>query len=178
MLQLQVSYFVIMIVLDASTLILITKIELLDAFLASVHQQVVVPREVARECCSAKKTLDALMIQKALDESRIKVLAVKNNRLIAKLSSDFSLGKGEAETIALAMKERAALIGVDDKNGINACKLLGIGFTTALGILIRSYEKGLIQRSGAVAKLDSLAAYGRYQVSIIEDARLRLEARK
>ena len=166
-----------MIVLDASTLILITKIELLDTFLASVRQEVVVPREVPREC-SAKKTLDALIIQKVFDESRIKVLTVKNNRLIAKLSSDFSLGKGEAETIALAMKERAALIGVDDKNGINACKLLGIGFTTALGILIRSYEKGLIQRSGAVAKLDSLAAYGRYQVSIIEDARLRLEARK
>ena len=137
-----------MIVLDASTLILITKVELLDTFLATVSREVAVPGEVARECCAVKKTLDALVIQKALDESRIKALAVKNKKLVVKLSLDFGLGKVEAEAIALAMKERAQLIGIDDKSGINACKLLGIGFTTALGILIRSYEKGLIHRWG------------------------------
>jgi predicted nucleic acid-binding protein len=164
-----------MIVLDASTLILITKIEILDLFLSSVGRKVAVPGEVARECCAIKKTLDALMIQKALDESRIKVLAVKNKKLVAKLSSDFSLGKGEAEAIALAVNETAQLVGIDDKSGINACKLLGIQFTTALGILIRSCEKGLIHRSSAQAKLRALAVYGRYQGSIIEYARLKLE---
>jgi predicted nucleic acid-binding protein len=167
-----------MIVLDASTLILITKIDFLDSFLASVGPEVAVPGEVARECCAVKKTLDALMIQKALDESRIKVLAVKNKKPVAKLSSDFSLGKGEAEAIALAVKERAELLGIDDKCGINACKLVGLRFTTALGILIRSCEKGLIHRSSALAKLGALAVYGRYQGSIIEDARLKLEAQR
>jgi len=167
-----------MIVLDASTLILITKIDLLDPFLMSVGREVAVPGEVARECCAVKKTLDALMIQKALDERRVKVIAVKNKKLVAKLSSDFSLGQGEAEAIALAVKERAELVGIDDKSGINACKLLGIAFTTALGILIRSCEKGLIHRNSALAKLSMLAVYGRYQGSIIEDARLKLEARR
>jgi predicted nucleic acid-binding protein len=167
-----------MIVLDASTLILITKIDLLDSFLVSVDREVAVPGEVARECCAVKKTLDALTIQKALDESRIQVVPVKRKKLIAKLLMDFSLGKGEAEVIALAVKERAELVGIDDKCGINACKLLGIEFTTALGILIRSREKGLINSSGALAKLGALAVYGRYQRSIIEDARLKLEARK
>jgi predicted nucleic acid-binding protein len=166
-----------MIVLDASTLILITKIELLDIFLQGVHMEVAVPAEVARECCSAKKTLDALMIQKAIDASGIKVRPVKSKKLVAKLASDFSLGKGEAEAVALAMNERAQLVGIDDKSGINACRLLGIGFTTALGILIRIYEKGFIHRSGAIAKLDSLSFYGRYRLSILEDARLKLEAR-
>ena len=60
-----------MIVLDASTLILIAKVELLDTFLATVSQEVAVPGEVARERSAVKKTLDALMVQKALDESRI-----------------------------------------------------------------------------------------------------------
>jgi hypothetical protein len=77
-----------MIVLDASTLILITKIELLDIFLQGVHMEVAVPAEVARECCSAKKTLDALMIQKAIDASGIKVRPVKSKKLVAKLASD------------------------------------------------------------------------------------------
>jgi predicted nucleic acid-binding protein len=167
-----------MIVLDASTLILITKIDLLDSFLASVGRKVAVPGEVARECCAVKKTLDALMIQKALDEARIMVTTVKNKKLVARLSSDFSLGKGEAEAIALAVIERAELVGIDDKSGINACKLLGIAFTTALGILIRSCEKGFIHHSNALAKLSTLAVCGRYQDSIIEDARLKLEVRR
>src|SRR6202022_1343811 len=107
------------------------------------------------------KALDALMIQKALDEARIKMILVKNRKLVAKLQTDFSLGQGEAETIALAQKERARIVGIDDKNGINACKLLGIAFTPAVGILLRSREKGLLDRSAALAGLAALATYGR-----------------
>ncbi len=115
------------------------------------------------------------MIQKALDESRIKVISVRNRKLVAKLQADFSLGQGEAEAIALAFNERVRIIGIDDKNGINACRLLGIAFTTAIGILLRSREKGLLDRAAALAGLAALAEYGRYKNSIIEDARVKLE---
>lgn len=165
-----------MVVFDASTLILIAKVELLDPFLAAVKLAVAIPAEVEKECCVSKKALDALIIQKAVDESRIEVVAVKNRKLVAKLEADFSLGKGEAEAIALALNEKAHVLGIDDKNGINACKLLGVAFTTAVGILIRSREKGLLEGPAALAKLELLAKYGRYKNSIIEDARLKLEA--
>ncbi len=178
MLELRLSYFVIMIVFDASTLILVTKVELLDLFLASIGLEVAVPAEVARECCGVKKTLDAFMIQKALDDARIKVKVVKNKKLVAKLQTDFSLGRGEAEAIALALKEKAQLVGIDDKNGINACKLLGLEFTTALAILVRSHEKTLINRNDALAKLAALVRNGRYKDSIVYDARSKLEAQK
>ena len=176
-LVLRMSYFVIMIVFDASTLILIAKAELLDLFLAHVKLPVAIPSEVQRECCGSKKGLDAIMIQRALDESRIVALAVRNRRLVAKLQADFTLGKGEAEAIALALKENAELLGIDDKNGINACKLLGVAFTTAVGILIRSREKGLLEDSDALVKPALLARHGRYKNSIVEDARLKLEAK-
>ena len=114
--------------------------------------------------------------QKAMDESRIRVITVKNSKLVAKLQVDFSLGKGEAEAIVLALTRKAQLLGIDDKNGINACKLLGIPFTTAVGILVGSREKGLIARSDALAKLETLANYGRYKKSIIENARRELAA--
>jgi hypothetical protein len=65
---------------DESPLILIAKVELLDSFLASTELEVAVPSEVARECCDVKKTLDALMIQKAIDEARIKAKIVKNKK--------------------------------------------------------------------------------------------------
>ena len=67
-----------MLVLDASTLILIAKVELLDLFLANIGLSVAVPPEVARESCEVKKTLDALMIQRALDDARIKVKVVRH----------------------------------------------------------------------------------------------------
>ena len=166
-----------MIVFDASTLILIAKAELLDLFLARISVPVAIPSEVEKECCGSKKALDAIIIQQALDESRIEVFTVRNRRLVAKLQADFSLGKGEAEAIALALNEKVQLVGIDDKNGIDACRVLGIAFTTAVGILIRSRDKGLLDGPDAIAKLALLAKYGRYKHSIIEDARLKLEAK-
>jgi predicted nucleic acid-binding protein len=167
-----------MLILDASTLILIARIDILASFLDGISATVAIPKAVETECCSAKKTLDALMIRKALDESRIKVIGVRNRNLIVKLQSDFGLGKGEAETIAAALSEKGPLVGIDDKNGINACKLLGLVFVTAAGILIRCREKGLLSRVDALAKLQLLRQYGRYKGSILEDVRVRLEACK
>jgi len=164
-------------VFDTSTLILIAKVGLLDLFLTNVSVPVAIPGEVEKECCGSKKALDAVIIQKALDESRIKTVGVKSRRLVTKLRADFSLGRGEAEAIALALNEKAEVLAIDDKNGINACKLLGVAFTTAVGILIRGREKGLLEESEALEKLSSLAKHGRYKHSIIEDARRKLEAK-
>lgn len=164
-----------MFVFDSSTLILIAKIELLEIFLDEVAMDVAIPEAVERECCGGKMTLDALMIRKVLDQSRIKVISAKNKAIAAKLRKDFNLGIGEAEAIALAMQGRALLLGTDDKSGINACKLLGISFTTAVDILVRSREKILIGRSEALVRLAALAKHGRYKNSIIEDVRRRLE---
>jgi len=43
--------------------------------------------------------------------------------------------------------------------------------------LIRSRGKGLLEKPEALAKLALLAKHGRYKDSIIEDARLKLEAK-
>jgi predicted nucleic acid-binding protein len=148
-----------MVVFDASTLIPIAKTDLLDLFLTSVNVPVAIPGEVQKQCCGSKKALDAIIIQEALEESRIEVFTLRNRRLVAKLRTDFSLGKGEAEAISLALHEKAQIIGIDDKNGVDACKVLGIAFATAVGILIRSWEKGLLEGSDAIAKLALLAKY-------------------
>lgn len=164
-----------MLILDSSTLILTAKIELLDLFLDNAGMEVAIPRAVEEECCIGKKTLDALMIQKAVDDSRITVKSVRNRKLVAKLEEDFSLDRGESEAIALALQEKALLVGVDDKQGINACKLAGIPFTTAIGILVRSHERGLIDHADALTRLAALSRYGRYRRSILDDAKRRLE---
>ena len=163
-----------MFIFDASTLILAAKMEKLELFLDNVELDDANPLEVEKEC-AAKRSLDALMIQKALDESRIRVVAVKNKKLVTKLEGDFGLGRGEAEAIALALAEKAQVLGIDDKNGINACRLLGIAFTTAIGILVRMREKRLLTIAEALVKLEILAKHGRYKQSILQDANRKLE---
>jgi predicted nucleic acid-binding protein len=163
-----------MFIFDASTLILIAKTETLDPFLRGVEREVAIPLEVEKECCSVRKSLDAFMVQTALDESRIKVIAIKDRNLVTKLRGDFGLGRGEAEAIVLALAEKTRVLGIDDKNGINACKLLGIAFTTAIGILVRMREKRLFTTNESLVKLEGLAKHGRYKRSIREDARRKL----
>ena len=164
-----------MIIFDSSTLILIAQTEMIDLFLRDVGLDVAIPLEVEKECCSVKKSLDALMIRKAIEESRIRVIGVKDGKLVTKVQEDFGLGTGEAEAVVLALAEEARVVGIDDKNGINACKLLRVAFTTAIGILVRMWEKRLLTTSETLAKLEGLAKHGRYKKSILEEARRQLE---
>lgn len=99
-----------------------------------------------------------------------------DKKLVTKLQKGFGLGKGEAEAIVLALAKKARIVGIDDKNGINACKLLGVAFTTAIGILVRMREKRLFTANESLVKLEGLAKHGRYKRSILEDARRKLGA--
>jgi len=164
-----------MLIFDASTLILIAKIDLLELFLGTLSMRTAIPVAVHRECCGVKKTFDSLMIQKAVDDSRIEVAVVKDRKAISRLREDFSLGAGESEVIAMALQSDARLVGIDDKNAINACRFLRLPFTTAVGILLVCRERNLVGMNEAVDKLDMLAKYGRYKNSIIDDVRIRLE---
>jgi predicted nucleic acid-binding protein len=93
------------------------------------------------------------------------------------ITDRFQPGQGRSRSHRTSARRKAQIVGIDDKNGIDACKVLGIAFTTAVGILIRSREKGLLEGPDAIAKLALLAKHGRYKHSIIEDARLKLEAK-
>ena len=167
-----------MVIFDSSTLILIAKIEILDIFLNSVTMKVVIPNAVENECCGDRKTFDALTIRKVLEDGRIAVKSVNNESIVAKLQSDFNMGRGESESIALAFEHKANLVAIDDRKGIQACKLSGIAFTTAIGILVRSSRKGLLNRVQAQEKLASLARFARYKPAILEDAKSQLERLK
>ena len=84
-------------------------------------------------------------------------------------------GRENRKPLLLLCRKRRRLVGVDDKCGINACKLAGVPFITAVAILLRSRQKGLIERRRCVGRLSSLAKHGRYKSSILEDAKRRLE---
>lgn len=99
--------------------------------------------------------------------------AIARERVQLKTDSPHRIGRSEKHPSFIEI--HAELVAIDDKHGIGACKLLGLSFTTALAILVRSREKHLLEKKDAIGKLELLARFGRYRGSIIRDAKSKLE---
>lgn len=163
-----------MIVFDTSTMILLAKIDILELFISSFHGKALAPRKVKEEVCQGESEETPFIVQLITDK-KINVLEVENRKLIHKLMEDFPIDVGEAEAIVLALQEKASLVATDDRNAIRACKLLKMEFTTAIAVLMRTFEKGLLDKEEALLKLQKLESIARYGKTIIEDARKEIE---
>lgn len=163
-----------MIIFDASTLILLAKIDLLELFISNFQGKVLVPESVALEVGQAGYE-DSPLILKLIENKKISILKTKNKRQSDKLMLDFNIDQGEAEAISLAVQENMHFIATDDRNAIRACKMLKIEFITAMAILIRAFEKQLIDKNEALLKLQKLRYIGRYSKVIIVDAEKQIK---
>lgn len=163
-----------MIIFDASTLILLAKIDLLELFISNFQEKVLVPESVALEVARAGYE-DSPLILKLIENKKISILKTKNKRQSDKLMLDFNIDQGEAEAISLAVQENIRFIATDDRNAIRACKMLKIDFITAIAVLIRAYEKTLIDKNEALLKLQRLGYIGRYSKAIIADAERQIK---
>jgi len=110
-----------------------------------------------------------------MDEGRIEVEEVRKPQQVVRLMKDFGLDRGEAEAVVLALEKGAQAVATDDGQAIKACKLLKLPFVTAIALLLRAREKGLLGKEQALLKLEKLSEVGRYSARIIQDARLRIE---
>jgi hypothetical protein len=164
------SYIVIVLVFDSSTLILLARAEMLDVFLGDYRGEVRIPRAVETECCVSGVRPDAILIRERVRERRIRVEKVQGSEVVRRLRDDFHLGHGEAEAVALALERQATLVATDDRNAMRACGALRLAWTTAMSILVRATEKGLVPRDEALGRLDRLAGLGRSDRRIVEAA--------
>jgi predicted nucleic acid-binding protein len=166
-----------MIVFDASTLILLAKIDMLDVFVSNFPGRVLIPEKVQSEAC-IKGREETLIIKTLIGDGTIAVVKIKDRKQREKIMDDFSIDQGEADALLLALQEKAVFIATDDRNAIRACKALKIDFITAIAVLVRAFEKGLIEKDETLAKLTKLESIARYRSVIIEDARQRIEGGK
>jgi len=157
-------------VFDSSTLILLSKTELLGV--VSEDIQIIIPKMVKAEC-ACKDTFDAKLISSLINNRKIEVVAA-NKEAVGKLCRDFKIHAGEAEALALALKRQLPL-AVDDLPTIKTCKILNIKFATAIHFLVNIAKEGKIDRETAIVKLEKLSFYGRYNRRIIDDAAKRLK---
>jgi len=161
-----------MIVLDASTLILLAKSDLL--LLLTGKTQIEIPEEVRQEALVRKELYDARMIEEMVRTGKIQVSKIPRPNRRNQVQVDFRLEAGEAAALLLA-KENNKPVGTDDGPAIKAAKIMGIPFFTAIHVLLELYEKGRINKKTALAKLDVLEKIGRYNVQILADVRERIK---
>ena len=168
------SYNAIVIILDSSTIILLAKIGILETFVSNFSGRVLIPEKVKEEVC-IKGMEETPLIEGLIQDRRIYVGKVRKTMLMKKLMDDFSIDVGEAEALTLALNKKDAMIGTDDRNAIRASKVLKRDFTTAVAILVRAFERNLIDKEEALIKLQNLESIARYSRAIVEDAKRRIE---
>lgn len=155
-----------MIVFDASTLILLSKIDLLQSVLYKYEG--IIPETVKKEV-EYKEGMDTRAITQHIEEGRLNLESDPDKKEISKICKDFPLGKGEAAALIIA-KQNNYMIATDDGLAIKVCKIFNVRFITAIHFLVEADLKKDI----AMTKLELLKKYGRYAARIIEDAEKRI----
>lgn len=163
-----------MIVIDSSSLILLAKIGILDKVITNLKETPTISEKIYEESTAKEEAWDAKLIKQRVEKKVIAKTKIADVGLCQKIKADFNFGEGEAEAITLCLEKKASLI-IDDKKAINACRILGIKFTTAGRLLIRLYSKNLIRKDEAHAYLSNLKKFGRYARNLIQKMKEELE---
>lgn len=158
-----------MIVVDASTLILLAKSECLDMFLEH-FKTCIISEAVMLEATKRKNSFDSILIEKRVQERKIFVKKIKNHAAVIETIEAFGLEKGESETIVLARELKAKAIATDDGKAIKAIKILKTPFITALTFAAISYKIKKIDKEKFFEIMKSLEKNGRYSKEIINFA--------
>ncbi|MHA1250874.1 MAG: hypothetical protein ACTSRP_12855 [Candidatus Helarchaeota archaeon] len=121
-----------MLISNSSPIIHLTRIGKIE-YLISKEKKILIPNEVYKEVViqgKQKDYLEAFLIEKYINNGKIEVIELK----------DFNkekyppLGKGEIESLELALKMKCLLI-IDDKKARNIAKILKIPHQTTIATI-------------------------------------------
>jgi predicted nucleic acid-binding protein len=163
-----------MVIFDSSTLILLARCGLLECFISRSKRQMLIPYAVRNETLQPGKE-ETPFIEKLIEKQIIITKQVGDEAAIQKLMKDFAIDLGETEAILLAHHSGNAIVATDDRNAIRACRMLGLGYITALSIVISLCELGALSKTDAILKIGQLQRIGRYSRRIIEEATATLK---
>lgn len=157
------------IISDATSLILLAKIDLLEKFVED--NEVIMPKLVYEEIIKGKDKgrEDSMLVERLVTE---KILLIKSpdNKFKEKLEKMFNLKGGELEVVSLAIGKTNVILS-DDKKCINTAKTLKINFITSLDVVVALYKKCRISKEKALESLDGLSEYGWYAKDLVKNYR-------
>ena len=158
------------IAVDSCSLILMAKASVLEHFAKSY--ELCLSEEVYKEVLAgkSKKIVDAFVVEKLAEEGRIKILKIKNRKMARKLSEDFSLGAGEAETLALVLDNRCVIVCTDNKQGRKAALIHNLSLVGSVDAVISLCKQKIISKEKATLALKKLRQFGWFSDYLIENA--------
>jgi predicted nucleic acid-binding protein len=145
-----------LVICDSSSLILIAKIESLDMFI-DIFEEILIPEAVFFEVVTKGKEykkLDAFLVEKRIEEGKIKVVKIDNMIDKVKIMNNFNIHEGEAEAIIIYLEKKADLLSTDDNKTIRVCKIL-------------LYNKKRISKEKSLLKINTLEKIGWYKKEVI-----------
>lgn len=160
-----------MFIIDSSSMILLAKIGLIEKFLS--EREAVIPSSVYNESVSRGKDKgreDAYIIEALVKSGKIEIKEPHKSTCI-EVGTLFNLHGGERDVLALAKDMNIKCIICDDKKAINASKVLGLKFITALNIIVAMCSKDEISKEEAEKQIDMLDEFGWYNIKLIKKAR-------
>lgn len=123
-------------IIDTSVLIALERINILDV-LCSIYSHIILPEAVVSEF--GTPSLDCYSSEKV------------KSPMVRLLVLDLNLGRGEAESIALASESGLRLV-LDDLKARKVAENLGLKVTGTIGILLKAESLALIDSSYDKAK--------------------------
>jgi predicted nucleic acid-binding protein len=130
------------VVSDASPLICLAAIRRFD-LLRLLYGEVLIPEAVWREITRAPAFAAPASLQVATDARNagwLQVATAVNRPLVTQLET--VLDPGEAEAIALAVERAPSLLLIDEQEGRQTARTLGVPLTGTLGVLLRAKALG------------------------------------
>lgn len=115
-------------IVDTSVLIALERISLLDV-LCKIYSHIILPEAVLSEF--GPPSIDCYSTEKV------------KNPMVRLLVSDLNLGRGEAESIALASEIGLRLV-LDDLKARKVAEKLGLRITGTIGVLLKAENMALI----------------------------------
>jgi uncharacterized protein len=150
----------LLIVSDTSALSALAIIGWLD-WLRFRWEAVAVPEAVWRELEEIGDEQGSKNLHQARSEGWLTVHVAEDRKRVADLAR--ILHQGESEAIALAIQFEASALLIDEKDGREIAKSLGLSTTGTLGLIVWAKRRGLI--SSAKDSLETLVTTTRFYVS-------------
>mgnify|MGYP001593204068 FL=1 len=156
--------------IDACSIILLAKATVLEEF--TKWKKTMITEGVYNEVLEGKdkQFLDALLLERLVEEKKISVEGNLRKKMIQKLMNDFGVGIGEAGSIALALESKGKTILTDNKQGRKAAKVHGLKLLGSVEVVTSLFKKGKISKEKTISALRTLKDKGWFQDHLIEGA--------
>lgn len=141
------------VVSDTTAITHLAKIGALD-LLRKLYVEILIPEAVLSELSKVKTTQPGAL--QVLNSKWIKVVKIKNQNIVSKLTKHLDIG--ESEAIALSIELQSDVLIIDEVAGRNIAKKLGRNIIGMVGVLLEAKKKGYIQ--SIKPYLDKLRATG------------------